>query len=122
MLNRKQVLRGLSAAAAASALPACAAPVTWTASRVKGTPEPPLPYRTRKVYDHVRFGAATSLAFAPGSGASEKSDAASASRTHGRASGSRRSAPMAEAAIAGAGGPSLPWYCGIGQRTLRSDN
>ena len=48
-------------------LPACAAPVTWTASRVKGTPEPPLPYRTRKVYEHVRFGAATSLAFAPGS-------------------------------------------------------
>ena len=46
---------------------AAAAPVPWTASRVKGTPEPPPPYRTRKVYEHVRFGAATSLAFAPGS-------------------------------------------------------
>jgi glucose/arabinose dehydrogenase len=46
---------------------AAAAPVAWTASRVKGTPEPPPPYRTRKVYEHVRFGAATSLAFAPGS-------------------------------------------------------
>ena len=48
------------------AVPAAAAPVPWSASRVKGTPEPPPPYRTRKVYEHVRFSAATSLAFAPG--------------------------------------------------------
>jgi putative heme-binding domain-containing protein len=60
----------LAAAALAIAwleLPAAAAPVPWTASRVKGTPEPPPPYRTRKVYEHVRFASATSLAFAPGS-------------------------------------------------------
>jgi putative heme-binding domain-containing protein len=54
-------------ALAACAVPAFAAPVPWKASRVKGTPEPPPPYRTRKVYEHVRFSAATSLAFAPGS-------------------------------------------------------
>jgi uncharacterized repeat protein (TIGR03806 family) len=47
--------------------PADAAPVAWTSSRVIGTPEPPPPLRTRKLYDHVRFSAATSLAVAPGS-------------------------------------------------------
>ena len=44
-----------------------AAPVPWTASRVNGTPEPPPPLRSQRVYEHVRFPAATSLAFAPGS-------------------------------------------------------
>ena len=46
---------------------ASAAPVPWTASRVNGTPEPPPPLRSQRVYEHVRFPAATSLAFAPGS-------------------------------------------------------
>jgi len=54
-------------ALAACVWPAAAAPVPWTASRVTGTPEPPPPLRTRSVYEHVRFSAATSLAFAPGS-------------------------------------------------------
>jgi len=53
--------------AAACVCPAVAAAVPWTTSRVIGTPEPPPAYRTRKVYAHVRFSAATSLAFAPGS-------------------------------------------------------
>jgi putative heme-binding domain-containing protein len=44
-----------------------AGPTPWTASTVKGTPEPPPPYATRKRYEHVRFSAATSLATAPGS-------------------------------------------------------
>ena len=54
-------------ALAACVIPAAAAPVSWTASRVTGTPDPPPPFQTRKVYEHVRFSAATSLAFAPGS-------------------------------------------------------
>ncbi len=52
---------------AMSAVSAAAAPQPWTASRVTGSPEPPPAYRTRKLYEHVRFAAATSLAFAPGS-------------------------------------------------------
>ncbi|MEX0689174.1 MAG: PQQ-dependent sugar dehydrogenase [Pirellulales bacterium] len=52
---------------AAWALPAPAAPVPWTASRVIGTPEPPLPFRGQRVYEHIRFSHATSLAFAPDS-------------------------------------------------------
>ena len=47
--------------------PSAAAPPAWTASRVIGTPDPPPPLQTRKVYEHVRFTAATALAFAPGS-------------------------------------------------------
>jgi putative heme-binding domain-containing protein len=49
------------------AVSAAAAPQPWTASRVTGSPEPPPAYRTRRVYEHVRFTAATSLTFAPGS-------------------------------------------------------
>jgi len=64
-------IRGWAAAVglacAACVIPATAAPVSWTASRVKGTPDPPPPFQARKVYEHVRFSAATSLAFAPGS-------------------------------------------------------
>jgi len=54
-------------ALAAWFVPAAAAPLPWTASRVSGTPEPPPPLRGQRVYEHVRFSHATSLAFAPGS-------------------------------------------------------
>ena len=40
----------------------------WTASTVKGTPEPPPPLRTRRYYEHVRFSNPTSLTTAPGTG------------------------------------------------------
>jgi putative heme-binding domain-containing protein len=63
----RTVVRFVSAALAWLALPACAAPAPWTASRVTGTPDVPPPLRTERVYEHVRFTAATSLAFAPGS-------------------------------------------------------
>ncbi len=39
----------------------------WTASTVKGTPEPPPPLRARPFYEHVRFKNPTSLTMAPGS-------------------------------------------------------
>jgi glucose/arabinose dehydrogenase len=44
-----------------------ASPVPWTASRVVGTPEPPPPLRTQRVYEHLTFPTATCLATAPGS-------------------------------------------------------
>jgi putative heme-binding domain-containing protein len=50
-----------------SAVVHAATPVPWTASRVTGTPEPPPPMQTRRVYEHLRFPTATSLATAPGS-------------------------------------------------------
>ena len=38
----------------------------WTASRVKGTPEPPLPYRAQWVFPHLGFNQPTVLTSAPG--------------------------------------------------------
>lgn len=38
----------------------------WTTSRVKGTPEPPLPYRARRVFPHIGFEQPTVLTSAPG--------------------------------------------------------
>ena len=52
---------------AVCAVSAAAAPQPWTTSLVTGTPEPPPPLQARKVYEHVRFTAATALAFAPDS-------------------------------------------------------
>ena len=46
---------------------ASAAPVPWAASRLTGTPDPPPPLQTRRVYEHLRFPNATCLATAPGS-------------------------------------------------------
>jgi len=63
----RAAVRFVSATLAWLALPVCAAPVPWTASHVTGTPEPPPPFRAVKVYEHLQFTAATSLAFAPGS-------------------------------------------------------
>lgn len=40
--------------------------VPWTASRVVGTPEPPPPYATRRVYPHLAFQQPTSIVPAPG--------------------------------------------------------
>jgi uncharacterized repeat protein (TIGR03806 family) len=40
--------------------------VPWTASRVMGTPEPPPPYATRRVYPHLAFRQPTSVVPAPG--------------------------------------------------------
>jgi putative heme-binding domain-containing protein len=50
-----------------SAVLHAATPAPWTASRVAGTPDPPPPFRTRLVYEHLRFPAATCLATASGS-------------------------------------------------------
>ncbi len=63
----RMAVRFVAAVLAWLALPACGAPPPWTASRVTGTAEPPPPLQARKVYEHVRFTAATALAFAPGS-------------------------------------------------------
>src|SRR5436309_14761076 len=38
----------------------------WTTSRVKGTPEPPLPYRTEVAFPKMRFTEPLDLAQAPG--------------------------------------------------------
>lgn len=38
----------------------------WTTSRVKGSPEPPLPYRARQVFPHLNFEQPTVLTSAPG--------------------------------------------------------
>lgn len=38
----------------------------WTTSRVKGSPEPPLPYRARLVFPHLNFEQPTVLTSAPG--------------------------------------------------------
>ncbi len=38
----------------------------WTASRVKGSPEPPLPYRAQRVFPHLGFVQPTVLTSAPG--------------------------------------------------------
>ena len=40
----------------------------WTASRVKGSPEPPLPYRAQRVFPHLGFNQPTVLTSAPGTG------------------------------------------------------
>lgn len=38
----------------------------WKTSQFQGTPEPPLPYRTQRVYRHVRFERPTVVTSAPG--------------------------------------------------------
>jgi uncharacterized repeat protein (TIGR03806 family) len=38
----------------------------WTTSRVKGSPEPPLPYRAQRVFQHLNFEQPTVLTNAPG--------------------------------------------------------
>jgi len=38
----------------------------WTASRVQGSPEPPLPYRAQRVFPHLGFNQPTVLTSAPG--------------------------------------------------------
>ena len=38
----------------------------WTTSRVKGSPEPPLPYRAQRVFPHLGFKQPTVLTSAPG--------------------------------------------------------
>ncbi len=63
----KQLLLAFAVVVVLSGVVAAVAPEPWTASRVNGTPEPPPPLRSQRVYEHVRFPAATSLAFAPGS-------------------------------------------------------
>jgi uncharacterized repeat protein (TIGR03806 family) len=40
--------------------------VPWTTSRVVGSPEPPLPYRTERVFPRLRFDHSLDLAWAPG--------------------------------------------------------
>ncbi|MHC4995652.1 MAG: PQQ-dependent sugar dehydrogenase, partial [Planctomycetota bacterium] len=53
-----------------AASPACAATPTgrtvWTTSNVHGSPEPPLPYATRRVFEKLEFDLPTSLTHAPG--------------------------------------------------------
>ncbi len=39
----------------------------WTTSRVTGSPEPPPPYRTERVFTHLKFNLPVALAAAPGS-------------------------------------------------------
>ena len=38
----------------------------WSTSQVKGSPEPPLPYRAQRVYPHLNFNQPTVLTSAPG--------------------------------------------------------
>lgn len=38
----------------------------WTDSRVKGSPDPPLPYRAQRVFPHLGFNQPTALTSAPG--------------------------------------------------------
>src|SRR5260370_9366266 len=40
----------------------------WTTSKVKGTPEPPLPYRTELAFPKMRFSKPLDMAKAPGTG------------------------------------------------------
>ncbi len=40
--------------------------IPWTTSRIKGTPDPPTPYRTERVFPELRFEEPLSLAIAPG--------------------------------------------------------
>jgi putative heme-binding domain-containing protein len=65
--SMKTLLLAVACAIVPAGLPAAAPAVPWEASRVAGTPEPPPPMRTRRVYEHLRFPAATCLATAPGS-------------------------------------------------------
>ena len=37
----------------------------WTTSRIKGSPEPPLPYRAQRVFQHLNFQQPTVLTNAP---------------------------------------------------------
>ena len=39
----------------------------WTTSRIKGTPEPPAPYRTEPAFPGLKFEEPLAMAFAPGS-------------------------------------------------------
>jgi putative heme-binding domain-containing protein len=41
--------------------------VPWTTSRVTGTPEPPLPYRTERIFPHLSFTDPLEITTAPGS-------------------------------------------------------
>ena len=41
--------------------------VPWTTSRIKGTPEPPAPYRTEPAFPGLKFEEPLAMAFAPGS-------------------------------------------------------
>jgi uncharacterized repeat protein (TIGR03806 family) len=40
--------------------------IPWTTSKIKGTPDPPAPYRIERVYPALRFDEPLSLALAPG--------------------------------------------------------
>jgi len=40
--------------------------VPWTTSRVKGSPEPPAPYRSELAFPKVKFSEPLDLAFVPG--------------------------------------------------------
>lgn len=51
---------------AASTLSAADKRSPWTNSRVRGTPEPPLPYRAKRIYPHLNFYQPTVLTNAPG--------------------------------------------------------
>lgn len=55
-----------SRVAATNPTEARAARPAWSSSRVKGTPEPPLPYRAQRVYEHLGFSQPTVLTSAPG--------------------------------------------------------
>ena len=41
--------------------------VPWTTSRIKGTPDPPLPYRTEPAFPKLKFAEPLAMAHAPGS-------------------------------------------------------
>ncbi len=56
----------LSAAERPVAGSAVAPRAAWNTSRVKGSPEPPLPYRAERVYPHLGFSQPTVLTSAPG--------------------------------------------------------
>lgn len=47
-------------------LPARAERTPWTTSRIHGTPEPPLPYKTVRAFPRLKFKQPTLVAFAPG--------------------------------------------------------
>lgn len=42
--------------------------VPWTTSRVKGSPEPPLPYRVEMAFPHVNFDYGVDIVMGPGTG------------------------------------------------------
>lgn len=72
MPKRTRIALTLLAAVAGSlaaddARPGLAARVPWTTSRITGSPEPPPPYRTERIYPRLSFQNPLDIAFAPGS-------------------------------------------------------